>query len=224
MSLFGEVRVVEDVAQQYATIVHERLAASSADAFLLATSGSGSGSAAQHALGARPDVDLSRIALYYIDERCVDLDSDQRNANTIKNALGPRYHEFRWVHEMSCPDGPQAYAELLQAAGPFDVIQLGLGPDGHTASIFPGPLAPGVQGGPLVIRNNDPSGTNLHDRLTWTYPALDAARLAIFTVAGPDKVDAISRIAAGEDLPAARVRSNEVIWLLDTAAAQGLFR
>jgi 6-phosphogluconolactonase len=69
----------------------------------------------------------------------------------------------------------------------------------------------------LVVTNGD--ALHPHPRLTFTYPALARARLVVFTVADEEKHDAFARIRAGEDLPAARVTAERVLWLVDPAAA-----
>jgi 6-phosphogluconolactonase len=100
----------------------------------------------------------------------------------------------------------------------LDLVHLGLGPDGHTASLFPGSdglLAPPER---LVVNNVDPSGRNAHLRLTLTLAGIARARLVVFTVAGADKHQAMSGIVHHEDLPAARVRADRVVWLCDADA------
>ena len=95
----------------------------------------------------------------------------------------------------------------------------GSGPDGHTASLFPGSAAlDDTDPAQLVVANRDPSGVNPHDRLTLTYPAIARARQVVFTVSGASKRDAFARIAAGEDLPAGRVAGPDMLWLVDAAA------
>jgi len=100
----------------------------------------------------------------------------------------------------------------------FDLTLLGLGADGHTASLLPGQpvleerkrwVAAVPQGRPEV-------------RLTLTYPALESSRLTIFLVAGADKADAVARVRGGDtSLPAGRLKpSGDVVWLLDRAAAR----
>jgi 6-phosphogluconolactonase/glucosamine-6-phosphate isomerase/deaminase len=70
----------------------------------------------------------------------------------------------------------------------------------------------------LVVSNVDPSGRNAHLRLSLTFAGIARARLVVFTVAGPDKREAMSGILHGQDLPAARVRAERVIWLCDPGA------
>ena len=102
----------------------------------------------------------------------------------------------------------------------FDLVHLGLGPDGHCASLFPDSEAlavddPAVQ----VVANRDPNANNPHDRITLTLPGIARARLVVFTVSGTSKRDAFARLVAGADLPAARVTAGQVLWLVDADAA-----
>jgi len=103
----------------------------------------------------------------------------------------------------------------VRASAGIDIVHLGLGPDGHTASLFPG--TPAVdERDRFVVENGD--GAHLHRRLTFTFPAIQRAALAVVTVAGDDKREPIRRIRAGEDLPGARIRARKVLWLGDRAA------
>ena len=218
----GEIRIVGDVPEEFAAITAQELAASSSQPFVLGCSGGASGKACYEALARRDDVDFSRIAALLADERCVDPTSPDANAASIRRAFGEHADELSAFQPMSCDEGPEAYATLIRAYGRFDLLQLGLGPDGHTASLFTGSPALDAPQDQLVARNEDPSGRNLHPRLTLTYPGIALARVVIVTVLGADKALAMSRIAAGDDLPAARIEAPRLIWLVDTAASSGL--
>jgi 6-phosphogluconolactonase len=108
-------------------------------------------------------------------------------------------------------------------AGRLDLVHLGLGPDGHTASLFPGSPALDADPGRLVVMNTDPTGRNPHERMTLTFSGIARARLVVFTVAGEDKRAAFAGVRAGDpSLPASRVRADRVLWLVDpTAAGEG---
>ncbi len=110
------------------------------------------------------------------------------------------------------------YDEVVRAAPPIDVVHLGLGPDGHTASLFPGSSAL-AETERLVVATGDDA--HPQPRLTFTFPAIARARLVVVTVAGAEKRDAVERIRAGEDLPAAHIRAERVVWLGDRAALGG---
>ncbi len=99
----------------------------------------------------------------------------------------------------------------------FDLMWLGLGPDGHTASLFPGSSALRERQRWVV-----PNFWRAADtwRMTLTYPVIDAARATVFLVTGENKVNAVRHVRSGRSrLPAARVRGADVTWLLDAAAA-----
>jgi 6-phosphogluconolactonase len=113
-------------------------------------------------------------------------------------------------------EAADAYDALVAAAPPIDIIHLGLGPDGHTASLFPGTPALDVPDR-LVVTNGD--DLHPHPRLTFTYPAIARGQLVVFTVAGEEKREVLRRVRESDDLPATRVRADRVIWLVDEAAA-----
>ena len=108
-------------------------------------------------------------------------------------------------------------ADLVTGPG-IDLIHLGMGPDGHTASLFPGAPTLEAEPGVLVLATEDPNGVNPHPRLTLTLPAINSARLAVFTVSGASKADAVAALVRGDDLPAARVHAGRDLWLVDGAA------
>jgi 6-phosphogluconolactonase/glucosamine-6-phosphate isomerase/deaminase len=71
----------------------------------------------------------------------------------------------------------------------------------------------------LVAATQDPNGVNPHPRMTVTLPVIDAARRAVFTVAGESKRDAVAAVRRGDDIPATRVATTDIVWLVDRAAA-----
>jgi 6-phosphogluconolactonase/glucosamine-6-phosphate isomerase/deaminase len=97
------------------------------------------------------------------------------------------------------------------------VVHLGLGPDGHTASLFPGSDALTSTGD--VALNHDPLGRNAHTRMTLTLRAIAQAELVVVTVEGSSKREALRRVIDGDvSAPAAQVDGKRVIWLVDGLA------
>ena len=126
---------------------------------------------------------------------------------------------------MRCEDGPDPYQLRVGELGRFDVVHLGLGPDGHTASLFPESAALTADPGRLVVMNDDPLGHNPHRRMTLTYAGIARARLVLVTVAGEAKREALSRVAAGDPTaPASSIQADEIVWLADRDAAGDLAR
>ena len=172
-------------------------------------------------------IDWPAVDVYVGDERFVPADDADANQRLIREALLDRVGGAGSFTPMPTePGGPDDCAAAYQAviagllAGPgIDLIHLGLGTDGHTASLFPG--APTLAAGPdeLVAATEDPNGRNPHPRLTLTLPAIDRARRAVFTVTGDGKRWAVDQLRAGADIPAARVAGPEIQWLVDPAAA-----
>jgi 6-phosphogluconolactonase len=212
----GQVlRVVRDVPSAFAALVAEQIKATTGT-LRLALSGGTTARACYEALAAIPGIEWSKVECYLGDERCVPPDDDDANQKMIRESLIDRVVPGSFF-PMDCQD-EQGYETLLEAAGPMDLVHLGLGPDGHTASLFPGSHGLTAPPGRLVVTNSDPSGHNPHERLSFTFEAIARARLAVFTVAGKEKREALARVLAGEDLPARRVRAGEVIFLADEEA------
>jgi 6-phosphogluconolactonase len=209
----GEVRIVNDVARAFADVVVEAAPAS------IALSGGETAQEAYEALATR-DLDWSTIDVGFGDERFVPVDDPDSNEGMARAALldraGPRSIRSMAGAGDTADAAARAYDALVAAAPPIDLVHLGLGPDGHTASLFPGSAALTVTDR-LVVTNGD--DLHPHPRLTFTYPALARSRFVVFTVAGDDKRDPFARIRAGDDLPAAHVTAERVLWLVDPTAA-----
>ena len=177
-------------------------------------------------------VDWSCIEFFWGDERAVPPDDSESNFGTAYRMFLSQLPSIRpeAIHRMQgeAPDldaAALAYeTELRLAFGvrgagrpEFDLIWLGLGPDGHTASIFAGSSAVRVKDR-WVVANWVPSRQMW--RLTLTFPVIDAAREVLFLVTGENKANALRHIRSGRSpLPAARVRGRRVVWLIDAAAA-----
>jgi 6-phosphogluconolactonase len=160
--------------------------------------------------------------VFFGDERCVPPDDPDSNFRMADQALLSRVAAR--VHPMTGCD-PVAYEhELERVVGAgipaLDLVFLGLGEDGHTASLFPSdPALEERERAVLLIDRPD------HRRMTLTLPVLSAARLVVFLVAGEGKRSALRRLLAGDEgVPAARVRASRTVVVADPAAAAGLGR
>jgi 6-phosphogluconolactonase len=163
------------------------------------------------------------VDVFFGDERCVPSDHPDSNYGMAKRALLD--HVNARVHPMHACD-PEAYERELRTVfgngiPRFDLIHLGLGPDGHTASLFPGKPALDVQD-KLVDYVPEPGLPPPHPRITLTLAVLRAAKVVTFLVSGEDKRHSLHQLLDGDDIPAAKVTAERVIVLADLAAAEGL--
>jgi len=217
----GELLVVDDVPGEFAERVIEAFHSRPGEDFALALSGGETARQCYERLAAvgAEQIDWWQVDVYWGDERCVPPDDADSNERLGRESLLERVGAAHAVHPMRCEDGPESYQLRVGELGHFDVVHLGLGADGHTASLFPGSPALSADPGLLVCLNDDPTGVNPHQRITLTFSGIARARLAVFTVAGEDKREAMQRVFEGEDVPAARVTADHVLWLVDRAAA-----
>lgn len=220
-ALPGQLVVVDDVAAEFAEWVIEAFLTRPQDRFSLALSGGATARRCYERLAsvAASQIDWWKVDVYWGDERCVALDDPDSNYRLGREALLDRVGAANATYPLRCDDGPDPYQLRLGELGRMDLIHLGLGPDGHVASLFPGSGALDADPGRLVVRNVDPTGRNPHPRLTLTFAGIARARLALVTVSGEDKREAFHRVVAGEDTPAGRLRAERVVWLVDPAAA-----
>ena len=208
----------EAVAQRGAAFVagRAREAVAQRGRFTIALSGGRTPWAMLNALGAE-QVPWAQVALYQTDERAVpDGDSD-RNLTSLLAAL-PESATAAALHPMPVTGdldaGAAAYADELPER--FDVVHLGLGADGHTASLVPGDAVLEIHDRPVAVTG---AYQGLR-RMTLTYPALDEAHEALWLVTGNDKRDALAQLLGrDESIPAARVRTPTQVVLADAAAA-----
>jgi 6-phosphogluconolactonase len=177
------------------------------------------GSTPRHAYERLASLDYpwTDVDVFFGDERCVRPDHPDSNFRMAHEALLSKVaaHLHRMPGE-SC-DAAAYERELLDVLGPnpaLDLVILGLGEDGHTASLFPGDPAV-EETDRLVVLVERPD----HHRLTLTLPVLSTSPVAMFLVEGERKREAVRRLLTGGDIPAARVASDRVVILADPAAA-----
>lgn len=188
-------------------------------------------------LAAAEGIDWSRVHLFWGDERCVPPDHPDSNFGMAKRTLidpagVPESNWHRMPGECSPDDGAAVYEQALEqffgAEMTFDVLHLGMGADGHTASLFPDSAAL-IESSRRVAAAQAPPGAPVRDRLTLTRPALSTARLCLVAATGEAKRAAFGRVLdaydAGDLLdgpPVSRVRADgPLVWLVDRALAQG---
>jgi 6-phosphogluconolactonase len=223
-----DIVVVED-AEEAARVVAERLAAQArAGGHLVLTGGSTPRRA--YELAAELEPDWSRVELWWGDERCVPPDDENSNYGMAKEALLDRLEgEPAAIHRMRGELGREAgadeYARELSGVGAFELVLLGLGPDGHIASLFPG--FPTLDVTDRDVLGSEAGHEPFVDRISMTLPRLRATRELLFLVAGEDKADAVKRALAGEpshQTPGSLARALEGMTraILDRAAAAQL--
>ncbi len=220
--MYGELAVVDDVAGEFAERVIESYHARPNDGFTIALSGGETARRCYERLAddAGSQMDWWKVDVYWGDERCVSPDHPASNYRLAREALLDRVGAANATYPMRCEEGPDPYQLRLGELGRIDIVHLGLGVDGHVASLFPGSSALDADPGRLVVMNADATGANPHLRMTLTYAGIARARLAVVTVAGPAKRDALARVVAGDPTaPATRLRADRVLWLVDPEAA-----
>jgi 6-phosphogluconolactonase len=232
MSIAGRMEVLDDLEAlsiQAAQLIADHIREAKGP-YRLALSGGSTPRGCYRHLAHLDQVPWHQVEIYQGDERFVPPDHADSNYRLIRETLlkhiAPRAI-FAMPTDGTPDEAAHAYEEMLrQQYGAsslipgqflFDLQLMGIGEDGHTASLIPGQpvlenradwVAPVPQGRPEV-------------RLTLTYPALESSRLILFLVSGTAKREAMARVRAGDvALPAGRLRpQGEVIWLADRAAA-----
>jgi 6-phosphogluconolactonase len=168
-------------------------------------------------------VDWPHVQVYFGDERCLPDGDARRNDSMASGALLehaaiPRENIHSIPAGLGAGEAAARYSALLAQAMPLDLVLLGMGEDGHTASLFPGNTA--MEDASLAVPVfNAPKPPA--ERVSLGLEALNAARHKIFLVAGAGKRDALERISRGEPLPAARIINAE--WHLDREAGGNIY-
>jgi len=179
-------------------------------------------------------LDWSQVVVWWGDERFVAADSSERNAVQARTAFldavpvdpGNVHEVPSTAHAGSVADAATAYEQAIRehGAGVFDVVMLGVGPDGHVASLFPGSPALDVDDRIAVGVTHSPKPPP--ERVSLTLPALNRTRATWLLVSGDEKADAVAAALGGADVhdtPAAGVSGqDETVWFLDRAAASAL--
>jgi 6-phosphogluconolactonase len=220
---------VVDHAREAAGLVAERLAEQARAGGSIVLTG-GSTPRVAYELGARSEPDWSRVELWWGDERCVPPDDERSNYGMAKAALLDRVDvqpaaAHRMRGELGRDAGAEEYGRELAGVGTFDLVLLGLGPDGHVASLFPDFPTLDVTGRDVV--GSEAGHEPFVDRISLTLRRLGDTHELLFLVVGEDKADAVARALAGEpshDTPGSLVRSagGPTRAVLDRAAAAKL--
>jgi 6-phosphogluconolactonase len=213
-----EVLVTADlVASVGARYVAQRARAAVADhgRFTFAVSG-GHTPWAMFAALAGEDMPWADVELFQVDERVAPDGDPDRNLTHLRESIGsaPAHVHPMPVNDTDLQAAAAAYGTVLPQQ--FDLVHLGLGPDGHTASLVPGD--PVLQVTDALVGITEPYQG--HPRMTLTYPALARADQLLWLITGPDKRDALAKLLAGdESIPAGRVRASRSLVLCDESAA-----
>ena len=244
-----ELTVFDDLEQLYRRATAEfievtKLAAKDRGSAVVALSGGSTPKALYSLLATEvfaKQLPLEHIYFFIGDERCVPANSPESNFGMARSALFEPLsidadHTFPWPTELPDANGAaklygQRIVKVFDKLGRedtiprFDLILLGMGSDGHTASLFPF--------SPALIENDRITAANpveklQSNRLTFTFPLLNHAANVMFLVAGSDKADAAREVLEGEFRPdafpaqAVNPLDGRLVWLLDQAAAAGL--
>lgn len=214
---------------------------SAQDRFSLVLAG-GSTPRAAYALLGEPatagQIDWARVHIFWGDERCVPPDHNESNYRMARDTLLgrlplPEYNIHRIQGELPPQVAADAYLQELegffvgQSGLPrFDLVLLGMGEDGHVASLFPGEAAlEEVDRWVVAVKHNRPPAP-LVDRVSVTLPVINAARRVALIVSGSGKAERVRQALSGADaletLPVQRVKpqQGELIWLLDEGSAK----
>ncbi|MCB9849568.1 MAG: 6-phosphogluconolactonase [Phycisphaerales bacterium] len=227
-----QIQVLENpdaVARAAAAYIAEqaRSAVAARGQFTLAVSGGRTPWAMLRRL-ADQDVPWESVAIFQVDERVAPAGHEDRNLNALHQCLTPVPLSPERVYAMpveaddrdaACVEYASTLSSLAGDPPVFDLVHLGIGSDGHTASLIPDDPVLDVDdvdvalAGPYQGRR----------RMTLTFPILNRARQILWVVTGGDKADALALMCAGDtSIPAGRIRQDNALLLADTAVAQNL--
>ena len=158
-----------------------------------------------------------QVTIYQVDERIAPDGGHDRNLTQLRRSLPPGVAADVRAMPVKASDLDAAAAQYASSLpDSLDLVHLGLGPDGHTASLVPGDAV-------LDVTDRDVAVTGEymgHRRMTLTYRALDRAKRVLWLVTGADKADALRRLRVGDrSIPAGRVSTENALVIADVAAA-----
>jgi 6-phosphogluconolactonase len=193
-------------------------AAAERGAFGFAMSGGRSPWAMLAILGELEEMPWEETQLFQVDERIAAPGSEDRNLTHMVLGLSMQHQPALRPMPVTQRDLDGAAREYeASLPEPLDLVHLGLGPDGHTASLVPGDGVLEVEDRRVAITETNYQG---HPRMTLTYPAIDSARKILWLVTGPEKRQPLQKLlAADASIPAGRVRNASMIVVADEAAA-----
>lgn len=170
------------------------------------------------------DADLSNLHIWWTDERFVGQESEDRNYLQAERAFisqvvipKENIHEMPSLEHGGLRSAAESFASKIESLNPhFDIVILGMGPDGHVASLFPG--SPGIPFGSWVVaEENSPKPPR--ERISLSYAALSSSEEVWFVVSGSEKSDAVAAVFDKVVLPATKVNGKSCTrWYLDKAA------
>ena len=162
------------------------------------------------------EVEWGRVSVLFGDERCVRPDHPDSNYRMARESLLDRVAPatvYRMPAELGPDKGAAEYSHVVAGVAPLGVVVLGVGEDGHTASLFPGHPALQAQGFTIGIHDSPKPPP---ERVTLTLPALQTAHHVIVLATGAGKAEAV-RLAKRQEVPSGMIASAR--WLIDKAAA-----
>ena len=212
MSEFTVLATAEEVAEAAAAEIADALRGG-AQTLVLA---GGTTPKRCYELLAELDVQWGRVSVLFGDERCVPPDHPDSNYRMVKESLLDRVAPatvYRMPAELGPDEGADAYAEVVANVAPLDLVLLGVGEDGHVASLFPGHPLLGATGLTAGIRDSPKPPP---ERVTLTLEAIRDAGRVLIIATGSGKADAVALAKRGE-VPSGMIPGAR--WLIDRAAA-----
>jgi 6-phosphogluconolactonase len=210
--------------QAVAEVACERILARAAEAvrrhgrFRIVLAGGGTPQRT-YALLAGRDSEWTAWEVYFGDERCLPPEHPERNsrmaAALLEHVPIPRDQVFEIPAELGPEQAAAFYAGVVMDARPFDLVLLGMGEDGHTASLFPGQIPPGEDPVLAVYQSPKPPP----QRVSLSAGVLADSRELLFLIAGASKAGAVSAWRQGKDLPVARIAPRALAEVLIDRAA-----